>query len=166
MRKPMKHANLYFAASLMMAGCAQTQPATIPDAPEPPVAAAPPAITMGNGAANWIITEGATRNGSTFTFPEVQIDGPGWLVMHPFENGKPNGDIYVGASYLADGSHSAVDIEINRAAAPGDMFIVMLHSDVDRDQQFDFVFVGDTGQVEDKAVFEGNKMIGHPYRAP
>ncbi|MFK7915222.1 MAG: hypothetical protein AB8B93_15020 [Pseudomonadales bacterium] len=161
---PLRLAPALFTATILLASCAQTPAAK---APQPPAAPEPPpAMTMGNGAANWIITDGATRNGSTFTFPEVQIDGPGWLVMHPFENGKPNGDIYVGASYLADGSHSAVDIEINREASAGDMFIVMLHSDVDQDQNFDFVFVGNTGQVEDKAVFEGSKMIGQAYRSP
>ena len=45
------------------------------------------------------------------------------------------------------------------------MFIVMLHSDVDRDQTFDFVFV-DENKVEDEAVFEGTKMIGHAIAAP
>lgn len=159
-----------FAAALLLTGCAQTQAPSAPTPPAPPAApdapVSAPAITMGNGAANWIITDGATRNGRTYTFPEVQIDGAGWLVMHPFEDGKPNGDIYVGATYLNSGLNQAVDIEIDRTPASGDMFIVMLHSDLDQDQQFDFVFVGDTGQVEDKAVFEGNTMIGHAYRTP
>ena len=47
-----------------------------------------PGMTMGNGDANWIILEGASRDGSTFTFREVQIDGNGWLVMHPFVDGR------------------------------------------------------------------------------
>lgn len=123
-------------------------------------------VTVGNGEANWIITDGSTRDGATFVFPEVQINGNGWLVMHPFEDGKPNGDIYVGSTYVSSGNNNNVAITINDEPATGDMFIVMLHRDVDEDQQFDFVFVGDTGQVEDKAVFEGNTMIGHPYPAP
>jgi len=45
------------------------------------------------------------------------------------------------------------------------MFIVMLHSDVDDDKEFDFVFVNER-EVEDKAVFEGTTMIGHAYPAP
>ena len=32
--------------------------------------------------------------------------------------------------------------------------------------ELDFVFVGDTGHVEDRAVFEGSKMIGHAWAAP
>ena len=45
------------------------------------------------------------------------------------------------------------------------MFIVMLHRDVNENQVFDFVFV-DERNVLDKAVFEGNTMIGHAYPAP
>ncbi len=45
------------------------------------------------------------------------------------------------------------------------MFIVMLHSDVNENQVFDFVFV-DEVNVLDKAVFEGTKMIGFPFAAP
>ena len=64
------------------------------ESPEPAKA---PAYTTGNGEANWIVTEGATREGATFSFREVRIDGNGWLVMHPFKDGKPVGDVYVGA---------------------------------------------------------------------
>ena len=42
--------------------------------PAPPEA---PQLTTGNGDANWIVTEGATRDGATFSFREVQIDGNG-----------------------------------------------------------------------------------------
>ena len=122
-------------------------------------------ITMGNGDKNWIITEGATRSDATFTFPEVQINGNGWLVMHPFENGKPNGNIYVGHTYVASGTNKNVDITVTTKPSPGDMFIVMLHRDVNENKEFDFVFV-DENHVEDRAVFEGNKMIGHAYPAP
>jgi len=128
-------------------------------------AEAAPQITIGNGEANWIITDGASRDGATFTFPEVQIDGNGWLVMHPFEDGKPNGKIYVGHTYLADGTSKDVEITVDNEPAPGEMFIVMLHRDVDEDKEFDFVFVNER-EVEDKAVFEGTTMIGHAYPAP
>ena len=124
-----------------------------------------PQMSIGNGDKNWIITEGATREGATFTFPEVQIDGNGWLVMHPFENGKPNGNIYVGHTYVASGNNKNVDITVDPTPSQGDMFIVMLHRDVDEDKNFDFVFV-DEQHVEDRAVFEGTKMIGHAYPAP
>lgn len=123
-------------------------------------------MSMGNGSANWIVTDGAVRDGAQFTFPEVQIAGNGWLVMHPFEDGKPNGKIYVGSTYVAAGNNRQVDITVDPAPASGNMYIVMLHSDVDEDKNFDFVFVADGVNVEDRAVFEGTTMIGHVYAAP
>lgn len=126
---------------------------------------AAPQITMGNGADNWIITDGATRDGATFTFPEVKIAGNGWLVMHPFENGKPNGDIYVGHTFVKDGVSKDVDITVDETPEPGEMFIVMLHRDVNENEKFDFVFISER-KVLDEAVFEGTQMIGHAYPTP
>jgi hypothetical protein len=128
-------------------------------------AEAPPQITLGNGEANWIVVEGATRDGATFRFREVVIDGNGWLVMHPFENGKPNGKVYVGATYLGGGKSMDVAITVEPPPAKGDRFIVMLHRDVNENQEFDFVFV-DEHNVVDKAVFEGTTMIAHTIAAP
>ncbi len=124
-----------------------------------------PQITLGDGKANWIITEGATRAGSTFAFPSVQIDGNGWLVMHGFKDGKPVGDDYVGATYLTDGENRNVHITLDSTPTVGEMYIVMLHRDVNENQKFDFVFV-DEVNVLDKAVFEGTTMIAHPFAAP
>ena len=132
-------------------------------AAEPP--AETPEVSLGNGQANWIVTDGATREGATFTFPEVHIDANGWLVMHPFENGQPVGSIYVGATFIESGTHRDVAITVDTEPAPGDLFIVMLHSDVNDDGHFDFVFV-DAQNVLDKAVFEGSKMIAHRFAAP
>ena len=42
----------------------------------------------------------------------------------------------------------------------------MLHSDVDKDRVFDFVFVEDGINVEDSAVFEGTHMIAHIFSVP
>ena len=126
---------------------------------------AAPQITMGNGADNWIITEGATRDGATFTFPEVKIAGNGWLVMHPFKDGKPNGDIYVGHTFVEDGVSKDVDITVDETPEPGEMFIVMLHRDVNENEKFDFVFISER-KVLDEAVFEGAQMIGHAYPTP
>ncbi len=123
------------------------------------------AIGTGDGEKNWIKIDDATRDGATLTFSEVQIDGNGWLVLHPYENGKPNGDIYVGSTYLTSGENRNVEITVDTEPAPGDMFIVMLHRDVNENQEFDFVFVDDKN-VLDKAVFEGRTMIGHPFAAP
>ena len=126
---------------------------------------AQPQITLGNGDANWIVVEGASRDQATFTFSEVQIDGNGWLVMHPFKDGQPVGDIYVGHTYIEDGKNQNVEISIDPEPDTGDMFIVMLHRDVNENQEFDFVFV-DEVNVLDKAVFEGPVMIAHAIAAP
>ena len=58
-----------------------------------------------------------------------------------------------------DGDHGA------RAEGSGTMFILMLHSDVDDDGTFDFVFV-DPPHVADKAVIEGTTMVAHAIKAP
>ena len=128
-------------------------------------AADSPQMTMGNGDHNWIDVAGVTRNDSVLNFPEVQINGNGWLVIHPFENGKPNGDKYVASTYLKDGKNTDVDIEVFKGLEKGEMFIVMLHRDVNENKVLDFVFVDDRN-VMDTAVFEGTKMIGHAIPAP
>jgi hypothetical protein len=124
-------------------------------------------LSMGNGEKSWIVVDGMTQDGRRFSFPEVTLAEPGWLVLHPFEDGAPLGRIYVGARYLTAGTHKDVTIEVQTAPEPkpGTQFIVMLHSDVDRDETFDFYFV-DEINVADKAVFEGTKMIGHMIAAP
>ncbi len=139
-----------------LAACSSQQTAAPEEAPQ---------RTIGNGEANWIVTDGAMRSEATFSFREVRIDGNGWLVMHPFRDGKPVGDIYVGATYLTNGENRDVAITVDPVPSTGDMFIVMLHRDVNENQEFDFVFV-DEINVLDKAVFEGNKMIAHAFAAP
>ncbi len=123
------------------------------------------AFSMGNGSKNWINTEDASRDGKILTFSEVHIDGNGWLVMHPFEDGAPNGDKYVAATFLNSGTNRDVEIEVHKGAATGEMFIVMLHQDSNDNGIFDFVFVDDRN-VMDRAVFEGPRMIGHAFPAP
>ena len=124
-------------------------------------------LTIGNGEQNSIIVDGMTRETRTFTFQQVTLAEPGWLVLHPFEDGEPQGEIYVGAKYLPAGTHESVTIKVQTAPEPepGAQFIVMLHGDVDRDETFDFFFV-DERNVADKAVFEGSTMIGHVIAAP
>lgn len=148
---------LVLATLLFHAACA-TAPAPVP-APEAPQ------VTLGNGEANWIVLDGATRDGATFTFREVRIDGNGWLVMHPFKDGKPVGNIYVGATYIASGESRDVEVTVESEPAVGEMFIVMLHHDVNENREFDFVFV-DERNVLDKAVFEGTTLVAHRFAAP
>lgn len=146
-----------------------------------------PAIKLGNGESNWIIVDGIQRKPSASTFaeartageqtywrrgdgvtliiPEVQIDGDGWLVMHPFVDGKPNGTYVAGYSFVESGTNKNVAITLNPAPSKGDRYVIMLHKDVDKDRVFDFVFVAEN-VVEDKAVFEGGTMIAHIVTVP
>ncbi|WP_299193093.1 hypothetical protein [uncultured Erythrobacter sp.] len=144
------------------------------------------AITLGNGEANWIMVEGVERSsdstyteqritsdsaairrgdGTTLTFPEVHIESDGWLVVHPFIEGRPNGDYVAGYTFVESGTNRDVKLTINPAPESGTMYLVMLHSDSNSDGVFDFVFVDDT-HVEDRAVFEGNRMIAHVFAVP
>lgn len=146
-----------------------------------------PAITLGNGEANWIIVEDVERtnsgtyteqritedgtairrgNGLTLRFSEVQIEGDGWLVIHPFIDGRPNGDYVAGYTFVESGTNRDVSVTINPTATSGTMFLVMLHSDADSDGVFDFVFVEDGINVEDRAVFEGSTMVAHVFAVP
>lgn len=147
-----------------------------------------PQITMGNGAANAIQVEGLSReseesvaaevrvdgtnvstlraNTTAITFPGVTIEKPGWLVLHPVIDGRPDGDIVSGFTYLTAGESENVTIRIQHPADAGDRFLAMLHSDVDQDRIFDFVFVEDGINVEDTAVFEGTRMIAHLITVP
>lgn len=119
-------------------------------------------LKTGNGERNYIILDGATRDGATFTFKEVSIDAPGWLVMHPFDNGVPVQTEYVGATLLEEGKSADVQITVNSEPAPREMFIVMLHYDVNEDGVFDF---NDGVTVPDAPVFEGGVLIALRYSA-
>ena len=145
-------------------------------------------MTIGNGEANVIEMSGLTRiegqsqyslarvNGddvsafrgssTALQFSEVTIEKPGWIVLHPVINGRPDGDMVSGFQYVSAGTTENVAIQVDHPADPGDQFLVMLHSDVDEDRVFDFVFVEDGINVEDRAVFEGNRMIAHVFAVP
>lgn len=149
---------------------------------------AAPQITMGNGEANSITIDGLSRapgvtqfsevrvDGETvstyrgdsvsLTFPEVTIEKAGFIVLHPVMDGRPNGDVVSGFTYLEAGSHKDVSIRMDTPADPGRGFLVMLHTDVDNDRVLDFVFVEDGVNVEDTAVFEGTHMIAHIFTVP
>ncbi|MEO0879087.1 MAG: hypothetical protein AAFY22_05175 [Pseudomonadota bacterium] len=145
-------------------------------------------ITLGNGDKNAITLDGLERVEGESVFSEVRIDGgevatrratstairfrevlieePGWLVLHPVIDGRPDGDMVSGFTYLDEGENQNVTIRIDHPADPGDKFLVMLHRDVDRDRVFDFVFVEDGVNVEDVAVFEGPRMVAHVFAVP
>jgi hypothetical protein len=124
-------------------------------------------MTTGNGQKNWIMTEGVTRHDATLTFGQVHIDGNGWLVIHQIVDGKPVGEKYLGATYVASGETKDVSVALEGySPKTGEAFVVMLHRDVNENKMFDFVFVDGGPHVVDKAVFEDNKMIALTFAAP
>ncbi len=151
-------------------------------------AAPPPQITFGNGERNSIAVDGLVRvdeegaftevrsngenvvkrrgNSTVVSFTNVVIEKPGWLVLHPVIDGKPDGKMVSGYAYLQAGANADTSIRLGHPAASGDKFLVMLHSDVNDDRVFDFVFVEDGVNVEDQAVFEGSRMIAHIISVP
>ena len=128
---------------------------------------AAPQITLGNGSENRIEIDGMTRSGRDFTIPSVTLARAGWLVLHPFADGRPVGEIYAGATYVPAGTHENVVVRAQTVPEPqeGTPFLVMLHSDLDDDETFDFVFV-DERNVADRAVFEGTTMVAHIFQSP
>ena len=126
-----------------------------------------PAIELGNGEHNVIEVEGLTRSGRDFTVPLVTLAADGWLVLHPFRDGKPVGEIYAGATFVPAGTHRNVVVRAQTVPEPveGTPFLIMLHGDVNRDRTFDFVFI-DERNVADRAVFEGHTMIAHVFASP
>lgn len=122
-------------------------------------------MSIGNGESNWISIDDVKKQGDTLVFSEVQIEGDGWLVIHPFMDGAPNGDRVVARTFLKSGTNSDVEIEVHKGIASGEMMIVMLHSDSNKNGEFDFIFI-DERNVMDLAVFEDSTMIGHAIPAP
>ncbi len=122
-------------------------------------------LSMGNGLSNWINVEDVKREGGKLTFSEVQIEGNGFLIIHPFENGAPNGDRVVASTFLNSGKNENVEIAVHQGLEAGEMFIVMLHSDSNSNGALDFIFIDDRN-VMDLAVFEGETLIGHAIPAP
>ena len=158
---------LFAVTTLAIATSCAPETTVEPPAQEPPEALAEaeaaPQIKTGNGVANYIELEGVQRDRATFTFAHVRIDRPGWLVMHPFRDGKPVPTEYVGASLLDAGDHENVTITIDVEPRSGKMFVVMLHYDVNEDGVFDF---NDGITVPDAPVFEDGVLIALRFAAP
>ena len=106
---------------------------------------------MGNGENNWINVENVSRDGNTLIFSDIHIETDGWLIIHPFQNGSPNGDRVVASAFLKAGTNKDVSIEVYKGLETGEMMIVMLHSDSNANGELDFIFV-DAQNVMDRAV--------------
>ncbi|MEM7700598.1 MAG: hypothetical protein AAF251_01540 [Pseudomonadota bacterium] len=145
-------------------------------------------ITLGNGERNAIEVEGLSKaegvshfsevrvdgeavfsfrgDSVALTFPKVTVEKPSFLVLHPVMDGRPNGDVVSGFAYVDAGTSEDVTVRLNTPADAGRQFLVMLHNDIDNDRVLDFVFVEDGINVEDRAVFEGTRMVAHIVAVP
>ncbi len=151
-------AKLLLIGSLFLIGCNPGLKYT----PKKPKIPPRDQITMGNGENSYIISDGFTQEGSTFTFKEIVIEGNGWLVMHPFKDGKPHGTVYVGATYVKHGKNKNVSITVEDLPVPQENYILMLHWDVNQNKVFGF---GDGINVPDAPLFEGTKMVALQFQA-
>ena len=75
----------------------------------------------------------------------------------------PEQTVYVGSEPVEKGANRNVSITLDREVSAGDMFIVMLHYDKNKDGVFDF---GDGVTVPDAPVFEGHTLVALRYSAP
>ena len=150
-------------AGIWLGGCSLAQDSDSDGQGEP--AADSAAIRLGDGERNWIKIARVTRSGAVLTVPEVLIEMNGWLVIHRFKDGKPYGKDYLAATYINQGVNLDVPITLPEPPAPDTPLLIMLHADVNQNEQFDFVFV-DEVNVLDKAVFEGATMVAKTFVTP
>ena len=155
-----KHTIVLMGAAAL-AGCSENVETTKEKATEPKMDHAK--IVTGNGENNHISLDGAYRTEATFTFPNVTLAKDGFLVFHPFKDGKPVQTEYVAAKALSGGSHDNVSIDVSDGPKTGDMYIVMLHFDMNEDGVFDF---NDGVTVPDAPVFEGQTLVALRFQTP
>ena len=113
-------------------------------------------IKLGNGENNKIELAGLSRRGPTLIVPSVLTEADSFLVLHPFKDGTPVQTDYVGSTFVLEGRTDNVAIRLDDIPETETPFIIMLHRDVNGDQNFQF---GDGVIVPDAPVFEGNILI-------
>ena len=118
-----------------------------------------------NGTKNFIVAAGAARKADTFTFALVQSENNGFVVLYKIVDGVPQGDTYVGATYVPKGKTQNVSVKVNYVPVKGEHLVVMLHRDNNENKKFDFVFDA-AGKVQDAVVVENKKMVARIFTAP
>ena len=83
-----------------------------------------------------IDAENATMDGNSVTFPSVQIDKNGFVVIHAVRDGQVIVPGSVGHTMVEAGDTSDVTVEIGDSAA--DSYVAMLHYDTDGDGEYSF----------------------------
>lgn len=115
-------------------------------------------IATGAAAANLSIDKSEiSSNGTTVTVPGVDIDKPGFVVIHAMENGKPVEPGSIGHTYVDKGMNESVKVTTDMPLASGEQYIAMLHYDTDGDQKYSF---GKGSTDVDTPAMDSN---GKPY---
>lgn len=125
-------------ATILLAGCARTQPqpnqptpAAIPSvSPSPAKTTTAPARVGGN-----LIYVPEQTPGSVVTVAQVGLEQPGYVVVHRAAGEKP-GPIVGASALIAAGDHADLAVSLSQRTADGQTFFAMLHRD-DGDGQFD-----------------------------
>jgi len=86
-----------------------------------------------------IQTDGVMIDGNTVTFPQVKIDGPGFLVIHATNaDGTPVVPGSIGHVALEAGISENVSVTLDEAPMDGATYIAMLHMDTGVMGEYEF----------------------------
>ncbi len=125
-------------------------------------------LTLVLGAQAQEVTPGVTVNDqavvdSTVTVTQVVSDGPGWIVIHARENGKP-GPV-IGHTAVSGGENTDVVVEIEVAEATETLY-AMLHTDAGEVGTYEFPGDDTPVQVGGEVVSPAFKVTGGITIAP
>ena len=85
-----------------------------------------------------IMLEGATTAGNMVTVPGVEIDMPGFLVVHAVVDGQPVIPSSIGHTMIPAGTTMNVSVPIDSEFMAGSTYMLMLHYDTDGDGVYSF----------------------------
>lgn len=85
-----------------------------------------------------IDADGVTIDGATVTFPSVEIDEPGFLVLHAVVDGEVVVPASIGHAMVPAGTTEDVTVTADYPLAAGEDYIAMLHYDTDGDGTYSF----------------------------
>jgi len=153
-------ASALLLVALVVAACGQAAPTAVPIAQptaSPTSGAEPAAIIPSVTVADQAIVE------DSVTIAQVVSDGPGWLVVHADNGGKP-GPV-LGYSAVSDGENTDVAVGIDSSDATQTVY-AMLHSDAGTVGTYEFPGPDGPVLVGEQMVSPGFKITGGLAAAP
>lgn len=89
-------------------------------------------------------------DGASVVVPEVTIDQPGWLVIHPeASGGGPNGKVTLAERRLEPGTYDSVALSLSESLSADQTLYAMLHYENPADGEFTFPGNGDPPVTKD-----------------